>query len=95
MKALYDRYHGKGLEIYSVSEDSKTRKNIWKDYLSDNGMTWINVLDTDAGRSNSRVWFEYALHGIPTTILLDGETGAILLRGNLKAMEAEITSLLD
>ena len=95
MKALYDRYHGKGLEIYSVSEDPKTREKIWRNYIPENGMTWINVLDTNAGRSDSQVWFDYALYGIPTTILLDGETGAILLRDNLKTVEAKIASLLE
>ncbi len=93
MKALYDRYHGRGLEIYSVSEDP--REAIWKAFLAENGMNWINVLDTDAGRKNSKVWFEYALHGIPTTILLDGETGVVLLRGDLQDVEAEIASLLE
>lgn len=93
LKALYAKYHEKGLEIYSVSEDP--REASWKSFLTENGMTWINVLDTDAGRKNSKVWFEYALHGIPTTLLLDGETGAILFRGNLQDIEARLSSLLE
>jgi thiol-disulfide isomerase/thioredoxin len=64
LRALYEKYHEKGLEIYSVSEDqSKAR---WKAFIADNGMTWINVLDDNGGRKNSKAWFDYALHGIPT-----------------------------
>ena len=93
LKELYARYHEKGLEIYSVSEDPS--EAAWKPFLSENGMTWINVLDSNAGRSNSKVWFEYALHGIPTLLLLDGETGEILLRSGLAETEALIVSLLQ
>ena len=93
LKALYAKYHGKGLEIYSVSED--TKDETWKPYLSENGMTWVNVRDVNAGRKNSQVWSEYALTGIPTTLLLDGPTGEILSRSTLRVIEAEIASLLD
>ena len=57
-------------------------------------MTWVNVLDDNPGRKNSKVWSAYALHGIPTTLLLDGATGEILVRGNLKRIEAQLSSLL-
>ena len=93
LKTLYAKYHEKGLEIYSVSEDPK--KADWKAFLAENGMDWINVLDTSAGRKNSQVWFAYALGGIPTMLLLDGETGEILLRSNLRETEAKISSLLE
>lgn len=92
LKELYAKYHDKGLEIYSVSEDQS--KASWKSFIADNGMTWVNVLDTAAGRKNSKAWFDYALHGIPTAILLDGETGAILVRGKLQEIESVIASLI-
>ena len=92
LRALYEKYHEKGLEIYSVSEDQSEAR--WKAFIADNGMTWINVLDDNGGRKNSKAWFDYALHGIPTTILIDGQTGAILLRGNLSEMEAVLSSML-
>lgn len=93
LKELYAKYHGKGLEIYSVSEDPKEAN--WKSFLAENGMTWINVLDDNAGRKNSKVWFEYALHGIPTMLLIDGETGEILLRNDEKALERVLSTLLQ
>jgi len=93
LRALYAKYHDKGLEIYSVSEDSKDET--WKPYLSENGMTWVNVRDINAGRKNSKAWSEYALTGIPTTLLIDGTTGEILSRDVLRVIEAEIASRLQ
>ena len=58
-------------------------------------MTWVNVRDINAGRKNSQVWSEYALIGIPTTLLIDGTTGEILSRSALRVIEAEIASLLQ
>ena len=93
LKALYDKYHGKGLEIYSVSED-ENEKN-WKSFLPENGMTWINVREVNPGRKDNNAWSEYALHGIPTMLLIDGETGEILLRDNLKNIDTFVSSQLQ
>ena len=78
LKELYAKYHEKGLEIFSVSEDTSEKK--WKPFVAENGMTWVNVLDTEAGRNNSKAWYAYALDGIPTALLIDGNTGEILAR---------------
>jgi hypothetical protein len=72
----------KGLEIYSVSEDV-SEKN-WKNFLPESGMNWINVRDTHPGRNDKSMWTEYALHGIPTMLIIDGETGAIIFRDRMK-----------
>ena len=58
-------------------------------------MTWINVRDSNAGRENSQAWFDYALTGIPTMLLIDGETGAILLRDHQGELDALLSSLLQ
>ncbi len=76
LKEAYAKYHESGLEIYSVSED--TNKEGWKAFLKENGMNWVNVIDDKPGRKDSKVWYEYALRGIPTVLLIDGETGEIL-----------------
>ncbi len=93
LKALYAGYHEKGLEIYSVSEDPN--EDNWKAFVAENGMTWVNVRDIAPGRKNSKVWSEYALRGIPTMLLIDGETGEILLRDGLQELEAKVSSLLQ
>ena len=42
-------------------------------------MTWVNVCDDQPGR-DSKAWKDYTLPGIPTVLLIDGETGAIIAR---------------
>ena len=92
LREAYSKYHEKGLEIYSLSEDEREKN--WKQYIQDNGMTWINVLDTECGRRNSIAWYAYALNGIPTVILIDGDTGEIIARGNQLDLDAILSELL-
>lgn len=92
---IYAKYHQKGLEIYGVSMDPKGRFDIWKTFLAKNKMTWINVCDFNGGgKENSKAWYDYALPGIPTTLLIDCQTGKIIVRGNLDAIEAKLAELL-
>ena len=92
LKEIYSKYHGKGLEIYSVSEDANGDR--WKNFLTENGMEWINVLDDNAGRKNSKMWKSYALNGIPTQLLIDGDTGEIIARDNHLDLDAILSELL-
>ena len=78
LKEIYAKYHEKGLEIYAVAENPDV--DYWKKYIKENDMTWVNVCDDKPTRKNSKVWNDYALPGIPTTLLVDGETGAIIAR---------------
>lgn len=78
LKEIYAKYHEKGLEIYAVAENPDV--DYWKKYIKENGMTWVNVCDDKPTRRNSKAWNDYALPGIPTTLLIDGETGTIIAR---------------
>ena len=78
LKEIYAKYHEKGLEIYAVAENPDV--DYWKKYIKENEMTWVNVCDDKPTRKNSKAWNDYALSGIPTTLLIDGETGAIIAR---------------
>lgn len=89
---VYAKYHENGFEIYSVSEDSSDKR--WKPFLKENGMTWINVLDNHPGRKDSKAWKNYALNGIPTFVLIDGETGEIIARGNYLDLDAILSEKL-
>ncbi|MBQ6578762.1 MAG: AhpC/TSA family protein [Bacteroidales bacterium] len=80
MKELYNEYHGKGLEIVSISIDESEKR--WKSFLQDNKFDWITIRDDLGGRSSSEVWKNYAISVIPMYILIDGDTGEILLRDN-------------
>ena len=77
LKELYTKYHEKGLEIYSVAENPDV--DYWKTFIKEKGMTWVNVCDDQPGR-DSKAWKDYTLPGIPTVLLIDGETGAIIAR---------------
>ena len=92
LRELYAEYHEKGLEIYSVSEDPDVKD--WKPFLKENGMVWINVLDTEAGRK-SKMWNAYALRGVPTTLLIDGNTGEILVRNSIERVESILSGQND
>ena len=78
LKEIYAKYHEKGLEIYAVAENPDV--DYWKKYIKENEMTWVNVCDDKPTRKNSKAWNDYALSGIPTTLLIDGETGAVIAR---------------
>ena len=87
LKEAYAHYHDKGLEIFSVSQDSKTKD--WEAAVSENGMTWVNVLDKyrKAGK-------DYRVDYIPTVFLIDCKTGEILLRDGQPDFEAILSDLL-
>ncbi|MBQ3765943.1 MAG: AhpC/TSA family protein [Bacteroidales bacterium] len=87
LKEVYGKYHAKGLEIFSVSLDSKDKA--WKSFVAENGMTWVNV----SGR-NRKASKAYGVEYIPTVFLIDCETGRILLRDGHPDLEAVLSDLL-
>ena len=93
LQALYEKYHDKGLEIYSVSEDEN--ENNWKSFLPESGMNWVNVRDTHPGRNDNSMMTAYALHGIPTMLIIDGEAGAIIFRDRMKDIATAVTALFQ
>ena len=90
LKEIYAKYHEKGLEIYAVAENPDVE--YWKKYIQENDMVWVNVCDDKPTRKNSKAWNDYALSGIPTTLLVDGETGVIIARDC--DLEAVLSTLL-
>ena len=87
LKDAYEKFHSKGLEIYSVSQDSKAKE--WKSFVAENGMTWVNVLATVG-----RVYRDYGIESIPTVFLIDCRTGEILLRDSHPDLEVILSQLL-
>lgn len=94
LKEIYAKYHEKGLEIYSVAENPDT--DYWKKYIKENDMRWVNVCDDKSTRKDSKAWKDYVLPGIPTILLIDGETGAIIARktGALNASDNNMEAIL-
>lgn len=90
MKALYEQYHDKGLEMVFVSDDD-SRQEAWhkaieKDGLKGDGYHHVlrgfkmNRVTGDIDRSND-ISDKYAVHSIPTKFLIDRE-GRIVDRIN-------------
>ncbi|MBO5563272.1 MAG: AhpC/TSA family protein [Bacteroidales bacterium] len=87
LKDVYDHYHDKGLEIYSVSQDSKTKE--WKTFVAENGMTWVNVLCKDLKAAR-----DYGVEFIPAVFLIDCRTGEILVNDAHPDLDAIFSELL-
>ena len=59
-------------------------------------MTWVNVCDYSGGmRGNSKVRDDYALIAYPTTILIDCQTGKIVMRDDIENIEPKLAELFE
>lgn len=63
---VYNRYHDKGFDIVSVSEDRS--KLAWKNAIENDGLTWHHVIDDFNRLSNL-----YKIESIPHTMLINGK----------------------
>jgi len=66
---VYNKYHGKGFEIYQVSLDQT--RDAWLKGIEDDKLDWIHVSDLQYW--NSIVVPIYGIQGIPMSYLLDRE----------------------
>ncbi len=73
---LFNQYHDKGFEVFSVSLDKE--KGAWVKAIADDKLTWTHV--SDLGFWNSSVVKPYGVQSIPLTFLLDKE-GKIIAKG--------------
>lgn len=72
----YDKFHGRGLDILSISFDQPNKADVVKKFAEENKMTWRHVYegkfwDTTQGR-------QYGVEAIPFVLLVEGGTGRIL-----------------
>lgn len=81
---IYNAYHDKGFDIYSVSLDKD--KNAWIKAIADDQLAWTHV--SDLGQWQSSVVKQYNISGIPFTCLLD-KNGRIVAKG-LRGLELEM-----
>ncbi|MCX4368576.1 MAG: TlpA disulfide reductase family protein [Duncaniella sp.] len=75
VKAIYDDFHSKGLEVISVSLD--TSKAAWTKAIEKDGMNWHNASELDKGNTARDV---YKVYGIPYMLILD-ENNRIISEG--------------
>jgi thiol-disulfide isomerase/thioredoxin len=95
MRQIAKKFDGQPLVIVSVSLDSDEQK--WKDYVANNGMTWLNYRDGGFTGSISKL---FAVEAIPHTftidpdgILQDEHIGDASVEGKLKKLIARAREL--
>ena len=88
---LYQKYHDKGFEIFSVSLDKS--KGQWVKAIQDDGLVWPNHV-SDLQGWNSAPGQLYGIRSIPATVLIDAE-GKVIAR-NLRgaALEQKLAEIL-
>ncbi len=89
MRELYNKYHGRGLEIYQVSLDPD--EHFWKTTTA--ALPWISVRDPQGLQSQNLAL--YNVNSLPTFFLID-KTNTLRKRDvQIKDLDAEIEALLN
>lgn len=88
---LYNKYHSKGFEIFSVSLDENESE--WKKAIGEDGMVWKHGSDLK-GATGSEVVRLYFVKNIPCTFLLDEENRIVGKNLTPDALKKEITEKL-
>ena len=96
LKAVYEKYRSKGLEIVGVAVENGTKEKQqenWKKAIAEDGITWLNVLND---RETNDIAKEYGVKVFPTKILVD-KNGKIVLRiaGESNELDEKLAELLD
>jgi Tol biopolymer transport system component/thiol-disulfide isomerase/thioredoxin len=73
--ALVDLHRRYGNQIVMIGVGvSESSERVWRDYIAENGMAWMQVLDeSSAGSSPNRLEHTFNGNGVPTYILIDRE----------------------
>jgi peroxiredoxin len=83
LRDTYEKYHGKGFEIFGVSVDSDPKA--WLEAVDSNGMAWVQVYTSAAAGNKAAT--DYLVRTIPSNFLL-GPDGTIIAK-NLRGAEVE------
>lgn len=87
LRELYNRYHQRGMAIYSVSLDRN--KLLWEDGVAN--LPWTNVY---AGEKTFEVLTRYNVQSLPTLFLLDRKGNVQGRYIDFKALETDIKKYL-
>ena len=77
VRAMYERYHDRGFEVFSVSLDNN--KDRWKDAIAKDNLSWPNHVSDLKGWGSAAAKL-YGVSSIPSTFLVDKE-GRIIAKG--------------
>jgi thiol-disulfide isomerase/thioredoxin len=83
LKAVYDKYHSRGLEVVGVSLDES--KEDLANFLKTNNLPWKILVSTEPHHSGfeNPIADQYGISGIPTVFLMnrDGKVVSLAARG--------------
>lgn len=90
---VYNKYKGKGFDVFSVSLDRPGAKDAWVAAIKQDGLVWDNHV-SDLQFWNSAPAATYGVRSIPQTFLIDrnGNIAAVNPRNNL---EQELLKVLN
>ena len=84
LKAVYEKYHGRGLEVVGVSLDDN--KDDLVKFLKENHLPWKILVSTEPHPSgfDNPIADQYGISGIPTVFLMnrDGKVVSLAARGD-------------
>lgn len=83
LKTIYEKYHAKGFEIYSVSLDEDSTG--WRDAIAMDQPTWLQVSELKGGDSDAAK--TYGVQTIPFEVLIDKE--GKIIKKNVRSEELE------
>lgn len=90
LKALYAKYHSKGLEVFALSIDENVGS--WQAAVEKIGMEWQNFCDPQAVKE---IADKYGVQFIPSNFLIDAATGKIIGRNlSVEALDEKLNELL-
>ncbi|MDA7979974.1 MAG: TlpA family protein disulfide reductase [Pirellulales bacterium] len=82
VKANYEKYHEKGLEIVGISLDEAKKQAAVAKFIEERGINWVNLFSSDPEATGwtHPLATKYGVNAIPATFLIDRE-------GNIMAMD--------
>lgn len=87
---LYERWHARGLEIYSVGISSS--KPAWALVVNSQKLPWINVCD-GLGAASPAI-LRYNVGQLPTSVLIVEKDGIVEVSGGLSGLEKALAKVL-
>ncbi len=89
VKAAYEKFHAQGFEVLGLSLDRPGDDKKLATFTKEKGMPWPQVFE--AGTPARDIAKQYEVRFIPTTYLVDGDTGLVVANSGLRGSQLEKT----
>ena len=87
---VYDRYHGRGLQVVGVNLDNE--RSELDEFLKQNKLAWPQIFE--GGGMDSRLAIEFGIISLPTMFLVDGDGKAVNVYVRTSDVEKQLEKLL-